>query len=427
MIGHLLMASRSVDFRYNRAAGPINVANNGSTSIVNPSVADDNSPLPRDRFSFRFNYFDNAQQVTGFGPAVFNAQGVGTAFAKTRDFSVEQYTFIGEKTFLDEWGSVELRIPFSTAVSSDLNLSAGDITGPPSGTVFGVNSTPDRTLGNYGTQFDNMTLILKGLVYRSSPLAVSGGVALGIPSGDDTNVHITDYSGSTVNGLATIQRQRDIHIDNEARSLSPFLAALYTPTDRFFAQGFLQFDFPLNDNTINYSENITRGNIPPNQLQALTQLGVIHFPSLNPPFSVRSDISEQSLMQVDLGAGYWLLRDPEATWITGIAPSLELHYTSTLENAKVVTLPGDPLLQINPNNQQRLIQEQPPRVGNLRNRVDILDMTLATTVMLSDKATLATAVSFPLKSGDNRTFDWEAHVQLNYYFRGLGRRSAPNY
>jgi len=43
------MASRSVDFRYNRGAGPINVANNGSTSIVNPSVADDNSPLPRDR------------------------------------------------------------------------------------------------------------------------------------------------------------------------------------------------------------------------------------------------------------------------------------------------------------------------------------------------------------------------------------------
>src|SRR5436190_22757454 len=189
MIGHLLMASRSVDFRYNRGAGPINVANNGSTSIVNPSVADDNSPLPRDRFSFRFNYFDNAQQVTGFGPAVFNAQGVGTAFAKTRDFSVEQYTFIGEKTFLDEWGSVELRIPFSTAVSSDLNLSAGDITGPPSGMVFGVNSTPDRTLGNYGTQFDNMTLILKGLVYRSTPLAISGGLALGIPSGDDTDVH----------------------------------------------------------------------------------------------------------------------------------------------------------------------------------------------------------------------------------------------
>ena len=133
-------------------------------------------------------------------------------------------------------------------------------------------------------------------------------------------------------------------------------------------------------------------------------------------------------MQVDLGAGYWLLRDPEATWITGIAPSLELHYTSTLENAKVVTLPGDPLLQINPNaTGNRLIQEQPPRVGNLRNRVDILDMTLATTVMLSDKATLATAVSFPLKNGDNRTFDWEAHVQLNYYFRGLGRRAAPNY
>ena len=35
MVGHLLLASRSIDFRYNRAAGPVNVANNGQTSIVN--------------------------------------------------------------------------------------------------------------------------------------------------------------------------------------------------------------------------------------------------------------------------------------------------------------------------------------------------------------------------------------------------------
>src|SRR5205807_3391379 len=65
-------------------AGPINVANNGSTSIVNPAVADDNSPLPRDRIGFRFNFYDNAQQVTGFGEPVAVPGSALTAFAQDR-------------------------------------------------------------------------------------------------------------------------------------------------------------------------------------------------------------------------------------------------------------------------------------------------------------------------------------------------------
>jgi hypothetical protein len=432
MVGHLLFGSRSIDFRYNRAAGPINVANNGSTGLINPAVADDNSPVPRDRVGFRYNYFNDAQQVTGFGPPIFAANGVGTSFAQTRVYDVNQYTFNFEKTFLDGWGSVELRVPFSTGLSNNLDLSAGDITGPaagpgggpvntPNGPAFNVNATPAQTLGREGTQFGNMTLIFKGVGYRSSSCLVSGGVGVGIPSGADTSVLITDYSGGTVQGQASLQRERLIHIDNETWSLSPFLAALYAPTERFFTQGFLQVDIPLNASTINYADTLTRGTVFPLPA-ALTS-----FPTLTPPFAVRSGISEQPLLQVDWGAGYWLMRDTSRRCITGIAPSLELHYTTTLKDASVVQLPGDPFLQLNPQN--RLVQEQPPRVGNLRNRVDILDMTAATTFLISDRATLATAVTFPLKSGDNRTFDWEFQVQFNYYFGGLRTppRFAPNF
>jgi hypothetical protein len=427
MVGHLLFASRSIDFRYNRAAGPVNVANNGSTSVINPSVADNNSPVPQDRVYFRFNYFNNSQQVVGFGPPVFNPQGVGTSFAQTRNYDVEQYTFGFEKTFLDGWGSVELRAPFNTALSSNLNLSAGDITGPGPGSSFGVNSTPERTLGSEGTQFQNMTLILKGLAYRSNPLAVSGGLALGIPTGADTNVSIVDYSGSVTQGQATIQRERLIHIDNETWSLSPFVAALYTPTNRFFAQGFLQFDLPLNASTINYTDTFTRGSSSVS-VAALSQAGLLRYPSLDPPFSVRNGISEQPLMQLDLGAGYWLVRDPSRPWVTGIAPSLELHYTTTLKNASVVQLPGDPLFQIDPQTGRSvLVQEQPPRVGNLNNRVDILDMTVATTFLISNRATVATGFSFPLHGTGNRTFDWEYHLQVNFYWGGLRSPFAPGF
>lgn len=420
MLGHLLFGNRSIDFRYNRAAGLINVANNGSTSIVNPSVADDNSPVPTDRVSFRFNYFNNAQSVTGFGAPTFNPMtGIGTSFAQTRDYSVERYTFSGEKTFFNGWMSAEVRIPFSNGLASNLDLSAGDITGPAAG-GFNVRSTPDQTLGSDGTQFDNISLIFKSLFYRNPTVALSAGTGLGVPTGADTTVLITDYSGPSSGGLATIQRERLIHIDNETWSLTPFLAGLWTPNDRFFSQGFLQFDFPLNSSTINYSEAITQGS-----LKTLSP-ALIRYPTLPTPFSVDSSISEQTLMHVDLGIGYWLVRAPTRTWLRGIAPTLELHYTTTLTNASIATLPADSLLQINPAT-QRLVQEQPPRVGNLNNRIDILDMTVASTFLLGEHTTVATGFSFPLHGSPDRTFDWEYHLQLNYIFGAVDRRGIQGF
>jgi hypothetical protein len=417
MIGDLLFASRSVTFHYNRAAGLINVANPGSTSVVNSAIADDNSPLPADRVYFRFNYFDDAQSVTGFGPPVFDSHGVGTSFADTRTFNLERYTFGFEKSFLDGMASVEMRVPFVTTLSSNLDLSAGSITGPatgpttPFGPSFPVTSTPGSTLGSDGTQFDDIELIFKGILCRNETLTLSAGLGITVPTGQDTNVAITDYSGTVTQGLASIQRFRDIHIDNETWALSPFVAGVYSPSKRFFLHGFLEFDFPLNDSTINYSDTFTRGQAiaPPPSLTG----GV---PILMPPFSTRTGISEQSLMHVDLGAGYWLLRDNDRPFLTGIVPTLELHYTTTLQDASIVSLPGDGLFDINTGPGRPLVAEPGPQVGNQRNRVDLLDMTIGSTFVLSNRATLATGVSVPLLGGDNRTFDWEFHLQLNYYF-----------
>jgi hypothetical protein len=418
MVGNLLLASRSVQFRYNRAAGPINVANTGSTSIVNSIIGDDNSPLPRDRVSFRYNHFDDAQSVTGFGPAVFDARGVGTSFAQSREYNLDRFTFSFEKTFLEQLVSVEMRLPFSTSLSPALDLSAGTVTGPVPG-GFGVNATPQNTLGHEGTQLENLTLIFKGLLYTSQSFHVSAGVGVGIPTGSDTDVRVTDFAGGTTQGVATLQRVRDFHIDNETWSLSPFLAVLGTPTDRFFYQGFLQFDFPLNSSTINYTETLPRGSAPPIFPSLVTG------PALSPPFSVRTGISEQPLVHIDVGTGYWVVRDSSRTWITGIAPTVELHYTSTLKNASIVKLPQDGLVQIGPTGQ--LIGEAPSQIGNQRNRVDILDMTVATTFLISERATLAVGAAFPLRGGDNRTYDWEAHLQFNYFFGGVRPRFAPNY
>jgi hypothetical protein len=422
MIGDLLFASRSITFNYNRAAGMINVANPGSTSIVNSIIAEDNSPVPADRVSFRYNHFDDVQAVTGFGPPVFDAHGVGTSFPETRHYDLDRYTFIFEKAFLDERLSVELRVPFSTTLSSTLDLRAGTVTGPVAGApdTFGVRDTPGDTLGRDGTQSENIDLIFKGLLLRRERLAVSGGLGVEVPTAADTHVGVTDFSGRVSQGVATVERFRDFRIDNETWALSPFVALLATPGPRFFAQGFLEFDFPLNPSTINYSDTFVRGRgfaIPP-QFSG----GV---PTLVPPFAVRSGISEQSLMHVDLGTGWWLLRDSSRTCLTGIAPTLELHYTTTLQDASVVSLPGDGLFRIDPTG-RRVTLEPGPQIGNQRNRLDILDMTVGTTFVFSDRATLATGVAFPLRGSDNRTFDWEFHLQLNYYFGAPRFRSAPN-
>ena len=421
MIGDLLFANRSINFRYNRAAGPINVANNGSTALTNPAVADDNSPIPTDRVSFRLNYFNNAQEVTGFGPATFSPAGVGTSFAQTRDYSVETYTFSLEKTFFNGWASAEIRVPFNTGLSSNLDLSAGTITGPAEGGGYNVHPTPEQSLGSTGTQFDDITVILKGLFYRTDKLALSAGLAMGTPTGADTTVNIVDFTGPSGTPAATVERDRLIHIDNETWSLSPFLAGLYTPNDRLFAQGFLQFEFPLNSSTINYTETTPVGSLLP--ISSIPS-SLITYPTLNTPFTVKEQISEQSLMHLDVGGGYWLMREPSRTWLTGIAPTLELHYTSTLTSASVVQLPADTLFQIDSSSAKpTLVQEQPPRIGNLNGQLNILDLTAGTTFAFGKRATLATGFSFPLLGSPDRTFDWEFHLQFNYFFGAVSRQS----
>jgi hypothetical protein len=428
MIGNLLGAGRSASFFYQRSSGSVFINGTGATNLVNAHVADNNSPVPEDRLYFRYNYFSNGLKVTGdSGQAVFDPSlGVSAitsaprfrGITMTKDYDVDDFTFGGEKTFLDKRFSVEMRIPFSYTLSHDLNLSVANVTGIVPDTDEPGNphsniktaATPENSLGNYGTEFGNMTVILKGLAYQSCNWAVSGGLSIGIPTAPSTHVRVTDFLGDQSDNDIEVQRVRDFHVSNDTWSLSPFLAALWTPSERFFAQSFLQFDLPLNRSTIHYSEAPVINTEP-------FELGFT-------PLNVTDKIREQSLMQVDLGIGYWILKDPQRSWITGVAPTLELHYTTTLENADIRYLPvaskAFGLEVVGPNGVP--IPEPNPTVGNLRNRVDLLDMTVGTTLLLGNRTTLAAAVSFPLKNGDNRTFDWEFQFQFNYYFGGGATR-----
>jgi hypothetical protein len=424
IMGDLLYGSHSVLFRYIRASGGTNVLGSGATSIINPKVAENTSPLPLDRVYYRYNYYNDALSVSGIGNQQITdpKTGIVGQAAAVKFYDAHINTFGLEKTFFDRLMSVEIRVPFVSTLASKIDLSAGQVVGTNGvdangNTVFQVNNTFGNTFGHDDTEFGDMTVVLKGLLCQTRTLAVSGGLAVGIPTAPDSRIRVTDFSGDVRFQTADIIRTREFRIANDTWSLSPFVAALATPTDRFFAQGFLQFDFPIGDSTINHS-SVT--NLPGLATFANNVAAAQSTPGYRiPPYSEQSSIGEQTLMHIDIGTGYWLMRCPEARWITGIVPTAELHYTTTLDNAQIVTLTGDPFFIGVPNLEPR------PQVGNQRNRMDILDVTLGSTFVIGKKATVAAGVAFPLKGVDNRTFDWEFLFQVNYFF---GRsRATPTY
>src|SRR5438128_2775994 len=105
MMGDLLYGSRSISFDYQSL-----ISGAGATSVVNPKVAENNSPQPRDRVSYRYNFFNDALQITGsssqLGQAGFT---VPTFNSATKLYDDNLHTFAIEKTFFDRLMSLELR------------------------------------------------------------------------------------------------------------------------------------------------------------------------------------------------------------------------------------------------------------------------------------------------------------------------------
>lgn len=440
MMGDLLLGTRNIRFFYSRGPAGISPLNVGSTTVLNSAIDDNNSPVPQNRVYFRFNHFSDAQSVVGLGDTTVPPGILPNA---RRTFDVEGYTFGVEKTFLCDRASVELRVPFTTGLGLHQNFIPGVVTGAAGGRDVNGNpllntaTIPGGTLGTDATDFGNLTLIFKGMFLKNDCWAVSGGLGLDLPTASSTRYRIVDFSApTTVGSVVSSERLRTIDIGNNTVNLAPFLAALWTPTETFFVQGFSQIDVPAGRDPIHYHVEKTGRFGAGGAATGLPQAIAAGLSQL-PPFDQSAGIADQTLLHLDLGVGYWFNRDQDA-WIRRIAPTLELHYTTTLCNAQVVQLRGDGSSLINnpaiPNVITRLnspqVPEPGPRVGNDANRVDLLDLTLGVTVMVGDRVTIANGFAFPLNSGgDNRTFNWEYQLQLNYYFGGPrgGSLRAPNF
>jgi hypothetical protein len=192
----------------------------GGGVVGRTKISDDNSPLPRDRVIFDYDYFSSVP----FTPGGFNVSRFSVGF---------------EKTFLCQRTSVEVRMPFASTL--DNNISADGVT-------------------NRATALGNLNVTLKVLVIPGDCFSVAGGLGIDVPTADDTHVFV---GGSEV-----------VRLTNNATVLTPYVAFLYTPNPSWFFQNWYQIGIPIAGNGVLFNDGTGTGLVPVGRLtdQNLVQI-----------------------------------------------------------------------------------------------------------------------------------------------------------
>lgn len=256
-----------------------------------------------------------------------------TANNRSTSDSVDQFTFGFERTSDDGLWSFELRMPFSGEADLTQNANGTD-----------VNVRADGVGNLVGT--------LKRLLYSDSTFALALGLAVVAPTGSDATVSFD-------------QTDVRLEFENKATHLLPYLALQATPDDNWFFHAFAQVDIAANKNDVN-----------------LTVSGI----------SETEPLADQTLLYLDASAGYWWYRAANNSGLTGLASVIELHYTTTLNDADTANLSGT-------------------LVSNFENRFDVLNLTAGIHSEWNSNTALRVAVVVPLDR-DERFFDSETQVSV---------------
>ena len=264
------------------------------------------------------------------------SNGLTPGFRST-NANVDRFTLGFEKTFAEGNASIELRLPLSVPTS----LTSSD-------SMYRTDTVGD------------LVVTLKGLLYSDESQAVALGLAINTPTGSGLDVSLPNTGAGGTN----------FTLDNNAVHLIPFVAYQAAPTEDFFFNGFLQFDTPTN----------------PNSAQ-VRNLGAATVDRLK--------INDQTLMYLDTSFGYWLFRDPDAEFLTGLAGLLELHYTTALNGPDVVA------------DRNKIVT-----FGANSGRYDALNLTIALHTEIARNTTIRAGYVTPLRDGNHRFFDSEFTVAI---------------
>ena len=311
----------------------VNIPSPGG-AVGRMKIADDTSPMPRDRLIFDYNYFDGVPLSPG---------GVG----------VNRFTPGFEKTFASGWMSIEMKCPMATTLDSTIVQD-------------GVTNTSNG-------EFGNLVVTWKTLLFRHETWAMSGGLSVAAPTADNVNV-------VTADGTPLVQ------ILNRSTHLGPFLGFLWTPNERWFAQGFLQYDVAANGKPVLINPSTTPA--------GLTSIGEI----VDTPFQY-----------VDLGVGYWAYRGHERfRRMTGWAFTSELHWNRSLRETDVV-------------------ESGAWRIGDFSSSIETFNLTLGTHIELYDTTTITFGYTVPLGGGLDREFNGELRLMVNRRFGSQNRLTQATF
>ena len=312
----------------------------GTAGVGRSRIAENGVARPQDRVFFNYGFFDRARLVSG-----------GT--------SLNRFTPGFEKTFAGGLASVQVRVPMACTVGNS---------------IFQDGST-----GTDNVQLGDLAVYLKGLLYETNGMGLTGGLGVICPTASGFGVNFA-------NGGRLVQ------IDNNSYHVQPFLGGYYTPNSQFFTQGFAQLDFDANGNRV--SLNSTGA--------GLQQAG---------------RLNDATFLFLDWSVGYWLLRGANAPVLPissfhadgrisqkhhqlSVAPTMELHYVRSLQNADVISA-------------------GPLQVGNYADNVETLTMLLGAQVAIGPKTNIGLGYATALEGGRDKAFNGAFRLAVNHYF---GRR-----
>jgi hypothetical protein len=356
------------------------------------NISESNTPLPTDRLYFSYRHFHNAT------PTRF--------FQYEQDFNLDRYTLGGEKTFFNDMMSFEMRLPLEHRLTSQ--PFTYDVLNPPfflDPVAFPPGFVPLG--GGTRTELGNVSFILKALLMERSNFALSAGLGVTLPTAQDVQYLITTDDTLVFPSIPGLEADSsvllDVFVSNETVYLSPFLSWLWQPRSRFFHQGFLQIEVAANPSSV-----VVAGDGYNDFYFNNVFLGTLDWRT---PFPTgRTDLFAQTLMRLNLGCGYKLFENPAADFLQQLTAMFEVHYTSTLQDANISSIP------VFVQGSLGTIPVQSLDFGNRLNRVDIVNVVAG----LSAKAgnwVVTNGVAAPVKECRcSRGFDFEYNFQLQRPF-----------
>ena len=176
---------------------PPRIPRAGGLASRRVKLAENNSPIPTDRWILNHNYFND---VDGIG-------------------DVNRYTFGFEKTFAEGLKSFEVRFSFANTLSNAQIFN---------GTLNTVSRIRSDEAGN-------LVLNYKSVIWGLDDGVITAGIGVALPTADDQ--FLFNPSGQLL-----------MKFHNDAAHLLPFIAFVRMPTDKLFIQGYAQADFASSAN-----------------------------------------------------------------------------------------------------------------------------------------------------------------------------------